>query len=82
MWHDNLKENLEIAVKEKRLNDTLISLSPSLSMKLVAFIKLRRNTDLILVVKFIFYFVLLLKLFLLFYILGHGVRCVKHMQIN
>ncbi|KAL2748138.1 gem-associated protein 5 isoform X1 [Vespula maculifrons] len=33
MWHDNLKENLEIAVKEKRLNDTLISLSPSLSMK-------------------------------------------------
>lgn len=44
MWHDNLKENLEIAVKEKRLNDTLISLSPSLSMKLVAFIKLRTLT--------------------------------------
>ncbi|XP_043490699.1 gem-associated protein 5 [Polistes fuscatus] len=31
MWHNNLKENLEIAVKEKRLNDTLVSLSPSLS---------------------------------------------------
>ncbi|KAK2585095.1 hypothetical protein KPH14_008607 [Odynerus spinipes] len=33
MWHNNLKENLEIAVKEKRLNATLVSLSPSLSMK-------------------------------------------------
>ncbi|XP_015184665.1 PREDICTED: gem-associated protein 5 [Polistes dominula] len=33
MWYGKLEENLEIAVKEKRLNDTLVSLSPSLSMK-------------------------------------------------
>lgn len=33
MWYGNLKENLETAVKEKRLNPTLVSLSPSLSMK-------------------------------------------------
>ncbi|KAI4503668.1 hypothetical protein M0802_001071 [Mischocyttarus mexicanus] len=32
MWNDNLKETLDIAVKENRLNDTLVSLSPSLSM--------------------------------------------------
>ncbi|XP_076633112.1 gem nuclear organelle associated protein rigor mortis isoform X2 [Colletes latitarsis] len=33
IWCDNLKQNLEEAAKEKRLNDFLISLSASLSMK-------------------------------------------------
>ncbi|CAK9799473.1 Gem-associated protein 5 [Anthophora quadrimaculata] len=33
LWCDNFKENLEEAVKEKRLNDFLVSLSASLSMK-------------------------------------------------
>lgn len=33
LWGDNLKENLEEAAKEKRLNDFLVSLSASLSMK-------------------------------------------------
>ncbi|KZC13808.1 PREDICTED: gem-associated protein 5-like [Dufourea novaeangliae] len=33
IWCDNLKENLDEAVKEKRLNDSLVSLSASLSMK-------------------------------------------------
>lgn len=35
MWCDNLKENLECAVKEKRLTDFLVSLSASLSMRYV-----------------------------------------------
>lgn len=33
IWYDNLKQNLEEAAKEKRLNDFLVSLSASLSMK-------------------------------------------------
>lgn len=33
VWYDNLKQNLEEAAKEKRLNDFLVSLSASLSMK-------------------------------------------------
>ena len=33
MWSDNLKQNLEEAAKEKRVNDYLVSLSASLSMK-------------------------------------------------
>ncbi|KAF3428992.1 hypothetical protein E2986_02063 [Frieseomelitta varia] len=33
IWCDNLKQNLEEAAKEKRLNDFLVSLSASLSMK-------------------------------------------------
>ncbi|XP_053999055.1 gem-associated protein 5 isoform X1 [Hylaeus anthracinus] len=33
VWCDNLKQNLEKAAKEKRLNDFIISLSVSLSMK-------------------------------------------------
>lgn len=35
MWSDNLKQSLEDAAKEKRLNDFLISLSASLSIKYV-----------------------------------------------
>nr|XP_033190238.1 gem-associated protein 5 isoform X2 [Bombus vancouverensis nearcticus] len=34
IWYDNLKQNLEEAAKEKRLNDFLVSLSASLSMKM------------------------------------------------
>lgn len=33
IWCDNLNQNLEDAAKEKRLNDFLVSLSASLSMK-------------------------------------------------
>lgn len=35
MWSNNLKQNLEEAAKEKRINDYLVSLSASLSMKYV-----------------------------------------------
>lgn len=35
IWCDNLKQNLEEAAKEKRLNDFLVSLSASLSMKYI-----------------------------------------------
>ncbi|XP_066583627.1 gem-associated protein 5 isoform X2 [Prorops nasuta] len=34
LWNDNLKENLETALKQKRLNDFLVSLAPSLSIKM------------------------------------------------
>ncbi|XP_046430819.1 gem-associated protein 5 isoform X1 [Neodiprion fabricii] len=33
LWCDNLKQNLQEATKEKRLNDFLVSLAPSLSYK-------------------------------------------------
>ncbi|KAG7201057.1 hypothetical protein KM043_017605 [Ampulex compressa] len=33
LWRDNLKESLDEAAREKRLNDFLVSLAPSLSMK-------------------------------------------------
>lgn len=35
MWCDGLRENIECAIKEKRLNDFLVSLSTSLSVKYV-----------------------------------------------
>lgn len=35
VWCNNLKQNLDEAAKEKRLNDFLVSLSASLSMKYV-----------------------------------------------
>ncbi|XP_012279688.1 gem-associated protein 5 [Orussus abietinus] len=33
MWSNNLRKNLESAVKERRLNDYLVSLAPSLSLR-------------------------------------------------
>jgi len=35
IWSGNLQENLMTAVKEYRLNDFLVSLAPSLSMKYI-----------------------------------------------
>jgi len=35
IWNGNLQENLMTAVKEYRLNDFLVSLAPSLSMKYI-----------------------------------------------